>query len=78
MATTPLETPQIIDRDPVAPWWHTVLFLVFLLVLAGADVVQIGRGTPAHMNRMVLYASSIVFELAMVGACGSAASACAT
>jgi hypothetical protein len=34
MATTPTETSQVTDRDPVAPWWHTVFFLVFLLVLA--------------------------------------------
>jgi uncharacterized protein len=67
MATTPTETPQVTDRDPVAPWWHTVLFLVFLLVLAAANTVQIGRGAPEHVNRMALYAASIVFEFAMVG-----------
>jgi membrane protease YdiL (CAAX protease family) len=67
MATTPTETPQVTDRDAVAPGWHTVLFLVFLLAFAAADTVQIGRGTPEHVNRMVLYVSSIILELAMVG-----------
>jgi membrane protease YdiL (CAAX protease family) len=67
MATTPTETSQVTDRDPVAPWWHTVFFLVFLLVLAAADAVQLGRGTPGHVNRMGLYGASIIMELAMVG-----------
>jgi len=67
MATTPTETSQVTDRDPVAPWWHTVFFLVFLLVLAAADAVQLGRGTTGHVNRMGLYGASIIMELAMVG-----------
>jgi membrane protease YdiL (CAAX protease family) len=71
MATTPPPSPPSpdhIDREPVAPAWHTVVFILLVIGVAFLDVRRLGTGrAPLQINRIRLYATSGVFELVMVG-----------
>jgi uncharacterized protein len=58
---------EAVDLDPIAPWWHTVLFILILVGLAAGDALHIGRASAANAHRMATYIVSILFEWAMVG-----------
>ena len=60
----PLEAPPSRNREPVAPVWHTAIFLLALLVLVPVQAHQqpkLENMQPA--SRLTLYAGQIVFEL---------------
>lgn len=53
------------DRDPVAPVWHTVLFILVFIVLSLVSVRTV-HNFPLHGDRFRLYAISVASEIAMV------------
>ena len=53
------------DHSPVAPVWHTILFIAVFVVLLLLSVRTV-RNLPAHGDRFRLYAVSVVSEIAMV------------
>jgi uncharacterized protein len=62
------QSPPTVDRSPVAPVWHTVVFIVFIL---GTSYYQ-GRHTPEmstmHLRtRVPLYVVMVAFELFLLG-----------
>jgi uncharacterized protein len=66
MAGFPTQLPDLDRRTRIAPWWHTV---VFLIVVIGLAIVQ-GHQQPslenAHLlSRLPLYGAMIAFELAL-------------
>ena len=66
MAGFPTKLPDLNRRTRIAPWWHTV---VFLIVVIGLAIVQ-GHQQPslenAHLSsRLPLYGAMIAFELAL-------------
>jgi membrane protease YdiL (CAAX protease family) len=65
MATDTTGQLSTADRSPVAPVWHTVLFIV---VFTGLSLVSVRtvHNFPAHGARMRLYAVSVASEVAMV------------
>lgn len=65
MPNTPAPPSPFADRTPVAPAWHTALFVAFVVLLSVANVRQM-RHLPANRNQLALYVSTIIFELAMV------------
>jgi membrane protease YdiL (CAAX protease family) len=66
MADATSSLAPALDREKIAPWWHTIVFIVFLLAIAAADVVRIDRGSLDHPHRLRIYLSSIVFEFGML------------
>jgi hypothetical protein len=67
MAGFPTKLPDLNRRTRIAPWWHTV---VFLIVVIGLAIVQ-GHQQPslenAHLSsRLPLYGAMIAFELALL------------
>jgi uncharacterized protein len=61
-------TPTAIDRSKVAPWWHTILFLVGMLgygIWEWQERAALASGFAR--GRMTVYGLTIVFELFMLG-----------
>lgn len=57
-------TPTV-DRSPVAPVWHTVLLLIIFVGFSLASARRI-HALPAHVSRLPLYGTSILFEVGLV------------
>lgn len=56
------------DRSPVAPVWHTVLFIAGIIGLSLAQYHQTADVNTLHLRtRVPLYVAMIVFELFMLG-----------
>src|SRR5690348_6569251 len=68
MSTPPLPSIQPTeDRSPVAPVWHTVLFIAGIVGLSLAQYHQTGEVDAIHpQKRLPLYVLMIIFELFMV------------
>ncbi len=65
-APAPLSEPVAHER--VAPVWHTVVLLVFLVGVAALDARRYGGVAPVlHLNRIRLYSLSVLLEFLMVG-----------
>lgn len=65
---TSTSAPEPEDRGPVAPMWHTVIFIVVTLALTGYQAhVQPRIGTLQVRTRVPLYIVMIGFELVMLG-----------
>jgi hypothetical protein len=54
------------SADPVAPLWHTVLFVLIFLALGVADALRIQHTPGVYPHRMRTYIFSIAFEWGMV------------
>lgn len=54
------------SADPVAPLWHTILFLVIFLALAVGNALRIQHAAGVYPHRMRGYIFSIAFEWGMV------------
>lgn len=65
MATDTATRPETADRSPVAPVWHTILFILAFIVLSLVSVRTI-HDFPAQGSRLRLYAVSVSSELVMV------------
>lgn len=56
------------DRTPVAPWWHTIMFVIGIVLYSIAEMHVPARMTSAHpRSRVSLYCFTILFELVLVG-----------
>ncbi|HXJ17881.1 MAG TPA: CPBP family intramembrane glutamic endopeptidase [Candidatus Polarisedimenticolia bacterium] len=68
VATTPSPSRGRVNREPVAPAWHTAVFILIVIGVAVLDVRRLGTGrVPLQINRFRLYSTSVVFELVMLG-----------
>jgi len=54
------------SAEPVAPLWHTVVFLAMFLALAVANALRIQHASAALPHRLRVYIFSILFEWVMV------------
>jgi CAAX protease family protein len=54
------------SAEPVAPFWHTVLFVLIFLALGVADALRIQHTPGVYPHRMRTYIFSIAFEWGMV------------
>lgn len=68
MSTPPLvPIPPPEDRSPIAPIWHTALFIAGIIGLSLAQFRQTAQVNTMHLRtRLPLYVAMIVFELAML------------
>jgi uncharacterized protein len=59
--------PPFLDRTPVAAWWHTIVFVIFMLAYGGLERLTASKltGPNAH-SRVRLYLSTIVFEFVLL------------
>lgn len=65
MATQTPAPVQPADYSPVAPVWHTALFIAVFMALSLVSVRTV-HNFPAHGGRLRLYAVSMTSEVAMV------------
>ncbi|MGZ4788355.1 MAG: CPBP family intramembrane glutamic endopeptidase [Terriglobales bacterium] len=63
-AKTQLPSPQPQSSGYIAPWWHTVLLVAFMLVFSALG--SGGHPNLTHAMRVKLYVSTIVLEWLMV------------
>ena len=65
MATSPLP-PEVIQptERPIAPWWHTAILVVFLLVFSAME--SGGHKNLDHLQRMKLYSITVMMEWGML------------
>jgi membrane protease YdiL (CAAX protease family) len=69
MATTPAESELQLnpERKLIAPLWHTIVFLLFLIGYAYFQRGRVGRFENQHItNKVPFYLLTIVFELVLV------------
>jgi hypothetical protein len=69
MATTPAESELQLnpERKLIAPLWHTIVFLLFLIGYAYSQRGRVGRFENQHItNKVPFYLLTIVFELVLV------------
>lgn len=71
MASSPpiaTPAPSLLDRTPVAAWWHTIVFVIGMLVYGTFQIHATARLTGPHArSRVWLYMSTIVFEYVLLG-----------
>jgi CAAX protease family protein len=67
MASSHSNQPASHDRSPVAPWWHTILFLVIVVGTGLLQSYQQPKLSALQLrSRLPLYATMIGFELIML------------
>jgi membrane protease YdiL (CAAX protease family) len=66
MVSLPSLTTESSDRTPVAPVWHTVIFLIVLLGIALLQGLQQPKLEGVHLtSRLPLYGAMIAYELVL-------------
>jgi len=61
-------SPPLLDRSRVAAWWHTIVFVIGMLVYGALQRHAASRLTGPHArSRVSLYLSTIVFEFVLLG-----------
>jgi hypothetical protein len=63
-ATTPPQLYESSGRSPVAPLWHTIVFVLLILALSSLQAIKL-PALQAH-GRTQLYLSGVAFEITLV------------
>jgi membrane protease YdiL (CAAX protease family) len=65
---TAAASPPLLDRSRVAAWWHTIVFVIGMLMYGALQRHAASRVTGPHArSRVSLYLSTIVFEFVLLG-----------
>lgn len=58
-------SPASRDREPVAAWWHTFVFVAIIVGMGALSALN--RAQSRMPSRMVLYMATIIYELVLLG-----------